>query len=118
RIFILTKHDSNSSIEKLNINTVGLYFANQGDNSLRLTIEGTQLIGPLATKNVIEIRKEEVQPWMRGESLNKTIQETEFVIIKYGKDYLGSGRKSNDTIANFIPKSRRIKSYREAEMLD
>ncbi len=117
RIFIVSPDIEKIDFKKLRINNLGLYFANHSDNSLRLTIEGSQIIGPLATKNVIEISKEEVTEWMRGEPLNKTITQTEFVIIKHENDYLGCGRKSGETIANFLPKSRRIKSYKTPELM-
>lgn len=118
RIFIISPEIESLDLKKIRINNLGLYFANHSDNSLRLTIEGSQLIGPIATQNVIEINEEELKEWMRGEILNKKITTNEFVIIKHEKDYYGSGRRSGETIANFLPKSRRIKSYKTPELLN
>ncbi len=118
RIFIISKTFNEEQLKTLRIQNVGLYFANYEEKQLRLTIEGSQLIGPHATANVVTITDAELVEWMRGESLAKTITEKGFVIIKHNEDYYGCGRKSGEGLANFIPKSRRIKSYRTPEIYE
>lgn len=118
RIYIVSKSFDEEQLKHLRIQNVGLYFANFEEKQLRLTIEGSQLIGPEATTNVVDITEKELVEWMRGETLQKTITDKGFVIIRCGNDYYGCGRKSGEGMANFIPKSRRIKSYRTPEIYE
>jgi NOL1/NOP2/fmu family ribosome biogenesis protein len=92
------------------INSIGLYIANMKGTQIRLTIEGAQLIGPVATKNIVEISAQEAQVWIRGNDLPKQGSWTGFVIIKQGSDYLGCGHFKEGVIANYVPKTRRIHS--------
>ena len=57
RIFIVNKEIKNIELEKLRINSVGMYFCGL-ENGIRLSIEGSQIIGQKAAKNVVEISEE------------------------------------------------------------
>ncbi|MEA3430498.1 MAG: hypothetical protein U9R08_04455, partial [Nanoarchaeota archaeon] len=75
---------------------------------IRLSIEGSQLVGPKAQKNIAKINNEQAQKWIRGEDI-KIKQEFEgFVIIKHETNYIGSGKFKEGTILNFVPKVRRL----------
>jgi len=108
KLFIISKDIKKINLEKLRINNLGLYIAKL-DRDLRLTIEGSQLLGKLAKKNVYEINDEQANSWMSGKEINCEKEFKGFVIIKNKDDYLGSGRYSNGKIINFIPKERWIK---------
>ena len=108
KIFIISKDIKKINLGKLRINNLGLYIARL-DKDLRLTIEGTQLFGKYAKKNVYEINDEDVHSWMSGKEINCEKEFKGFVIIKNEDNYLGSGRYSNGKIINFIPKERWIK---------
>ncbi|MEK6941228.1 MAG: hypothetical protein AABW49_05015 [Nanoarchaeota archaeon] len=110
-IFIVSKAWDTVNIKDIRVNNIGLYFANVKTNAIRLTIEGSQLLGPMIKKNIVDVSKDEISDWIRGESLNKKISSNCFVVIRNNNDYFGCGRKHDDMIANFIPKSRKIKSY-------
>jgi NOL1/NOP2/fmu family ribosome biogenesis protein len=111
RIFMVNDEIKNIDLEKLRINSIGLYFC-EIDKDIRLTIEGSQLIGPKATKNILEISDEQVKQWLRGEDLDlDSIQELSgFVILKNGSDFLGTGKFKENKILNYLGKSRRISS--------
>ena len=111
--------------QNLRVERVGTYFGEQTDSGLRLTIEGSALIGLLATKNVIEITNDELKEWWAGKNIVKELDtkkeevtEEGYLIVSYRNpktkklDFLGSGRyKSiNGTwqILNYVPKIRRI----------
>ena len=99
-------------LEKLNINSLGVYIAEIKNGEVRLSIEGSQLIGPHSKKNVVELGDEEAALWMTGEDIGipKAAGEAEgFVMLRHGKDFLGSGKIKNGAILNFVPKARRIK---------
>ena len=108
RIFITNRDFARLQTEKLRINSVGLYFGELTHNELRLTIEGSQLIGPGAEKNVVELTEEEEYEWLRGSDLKKKAPKG-FVILKHKTHYLGCGKAKNGNILNFVPKTRRIK---------
>jgi len=61
KIYIVNKDISKVDLGKLRINTIGLYFAEVKDNNIRLSIEGSQIIGPKAKKNVLELNEKEVK---------------------------------------------------------
>jgi NOL1/NOP2/fmu family ribosome biogenesis protein len=88
---------------------VGLYIAKEQPDGIRLSIEGSQLIGNQATKNVFEANQEQANQWMLGQEIQVEIKEKGFVIIKFKEDYLGTGKASQGRITNFVPKARRLK---------
>lgn len=114
RIYVFTRDLANIDVSKLRIDTMGLYFGTVYDGQLRLTIEGTQIIGPHCTKNIIDVNKKEMQTWLQGEKLQVsqlaqhpgTVEG--FVILRYNSDYLGCGKIGGDLILNYIPKTRYI----------
>jgi NOL1/NOP2/fmu family ribosome biogenesis protein len=110
KIYIVNREIDKIDFKKLRIDAIGLYFAFIKDNKLRLSIEGSQLIGPKAKNNVYELNDKEVKEWMLGEDLITKATSEEFVIIKHKKDFLGTGKIKQGKILNFIPKGRRLKT--------
>jgi NOL1/NOP2/fmu family ribosome biogenesis protein len=97
------------------IERVGLYFAKifqdkQGKEHIRLSIEGSQILGNQITENIFELDDELAQKWMQGEELNIKTGKKGFLLMKHKNDFLGTGKASEEKIGNFIPKSRRLKS--------
>ncbi len=107
KIFLLSNDFKNFDHSNLNINSLGLYFANVKDKDIRLSIEGSQLIGNNAKKNIVEINEEELRNWLRGEDLEDKKGEG-FVLIKNKNDFYGSGKISKGKIFNFVPRERRM----------
>ena len=108
KIYLVNKDISKVDLGKLRINTIGLYFAEAKDNNVRLSIEGSQIIGPKAKKNILELNEKEVKEWMRGNDLEMEVDFSGFLIIKYNNDYLGCGKLRNGKLLNFIGKASRI----------
>lgn len=106
-IFVITRDVDGVDISQLRVNSAGLYIGEFRHGEMRLSIEGTQLFGKQATKNVVEINEEEKDAWIRGENLERE-GEAAFVIVKYKNDFLGCGRRKEGVLMNFVPKSRRI----------
>ena len=107
RIYLISKDVSKINYEELRMQVVGNYFGELMKNGeLRLSIEGSQLIGPEATKNVIEI--DDVKGWLFGNDIKTERQEEGFLIVKNNGDFMGTGKIKNKEILNFIPKTRRI----------
>lgn len=111
RIFIISKDISKIDTSKIRINSAGMYFCEIDYKGIRLSIEGSQIIGPKAAKNVVELNGEETKNWLKGEDIEKECSDCRgFVILKNKNDFLGSGKYSNNRILNYVSKTRRINS--------
>ena len=108
KIYAITRDVGEIDLKKLRINSIGLYIAEVKNDQLRLSIEGAQLIGPSATKNVCEINTEQLKKWFKGEDIEVEKEYSGFAILKHGNDYVGSGKYKEGYILNFVPKARRL----------
>ncbi len=97
------------------IEGVGLYFAKEQPDGIRLSIEGTQLLRDQITKNVFELNEKQAEEWMLGQELNVQTEKKGFFIMKFKDDFLGCGKASENRITNFVPKPRRLK-YKEIKI--
>ncbi len=113
KIFLFAGNLEEDKIMKMQklipIERIGIYLAKEFEREYRLSIEGTQILKDQITKNVIELNEEQKETWMMGHELLMKTDKKGFVIIKYKEDMLGTGKASEEKIANFIPKSRRLK---------
>ncbi len=111
KIYIVNKDFAKIDISKLKIDKIGLYFCTVvNKNEIRLSIEGSQIVGPYATKNIIELSRSEMKEWLQGVNIEKDVREIGgFAIIKYDSDFMGTGKVKEGKILNYIPKARRIK---------
>ena len=111
RVFIINKDISKIDFSKLRINSIGMYFCDL-ENEIRLSIEGSQIIGPKAAKNIAEINESQVKQWLKGEDLEIEGKSnySGFVIIKRNTDFLGTGKYKSGKVLNYVSKSRRISS--------
>jgi len=112
----LRAYSGNLSIKELNIldanlriETLGLYFAKEQPEGIRLTLDGLQLLKNQITKNILELTDKQTEEWLKGNDL--LIQsEKNFKILKYGNEFIGCGKSTGEKITNFVPKERRIKN--------
>lgn len=108
RVFIVNRDISRLELKRLRVDRYGLYFGELRKGELRLSLEGAGLVAPLARKNLVELNKEEVRKYFRGEDLEKDLgEENRFVLLKYQKDFLGCARYKEKKILNFLPKIHR-----------
>ena len=105
KIFLLNNGISKLELDKLRVNSLGVYFG-VFENNFRLSIEGSQLIGNKAGKNIVEL--EDPTKWLEGNDINVE-EENGLKIVKSGKDYLGTGQLKDGILINYIPKERRTK---------
>ena len=108
KIYLINKDIANIDTGKIRINSLGLYFAESKTHDIRLSIEGSQIIGQKATKNIIELDQAQARNWIKGNDLEMNSEVHGFAIMKHGKDFLGCGRVSGDKVLNFVPKARRL----------
>ncbi|MBW2982093.1 hypothetical protein KY343_04390 [Candidatus Woesearchaeota archaeon] len=109
KIFIINKEFAEIDLTKLRINNMGLYIAQKMVDGLRLSIEGSQIIGPKAKNNILELDDKQTKQWLQGYDIEIKTELKNYVILKHNKDFLGTGKIKENKILNYIPKSRRLK---------
>ena len=109
KIYLVNKNIGEIDIEKLRIDAIGLYFGELNHGELRLSIEGSQIIGKKASKNIVELDKKESELWSMGNDLDKEVDVSGFVILKHKKDFIGCGKYKEGKIFNYVPKERRLR---------
>lgn len=121
-IFIKNNHDKlyiiNNSLKdfdfsNLRVNSLGMYFGKIEKNGIRLSIEGSQLVGGLAKQNVLELNNVQLKEWVKGNEIQIESDVKGFVIIKNNNDYFGSGLLKNGILLNYFPKTRRMKNVND-----
>jgi len=111
KLYIANPDINKTDFSKMKIDSIGLYFCTVSEDSVRLSIEGSQIIGPEAKKNVIDISDDELREWFRGQDIVREVTGcTGAVILRHGKDFVGCGKVTAKGILNFVPKPRRILS--------
>ena len=108
RVFIVSRDISKIDFSKLRLNSAGMYFCELDNKGIRLSIEGTQIIGMKATKNIIELDEGETRKWFKGEDLEKECNGCSgFLILKNKNDFIGAGKYTKGKILNYVSKTRR-----------
>ncbi|RMF55659.1 hypothetical protein D6745_01535 [Candidatus Woesearchaeota archaeon] len=109
RLYVVNKEVLKFDMEKLRVDALGLYLGELTNNEIRLSIEGSQIFGKEATKNVVELDEKQKILWMKGYSIPLEQDTQSFQIVKSGNDFLGCGKIRNNNLTNFVPKTRIIK---------
>jgi NOL1/NOP2/fmu family ribosome biogenesis protein len=122
KIFLVTRQLGALDWQRLRISSVGCYIAELRDERdaggnlvkgrIRLSIEGSQRIGPLATKNVVDLEGDEAMLWLKGDDMELGARAQAltggFAIVRCGKDFIGSGPLKETLLLNHVPKARRL----------
>ncbi|ASI98746.1 methyltransferase RsmF C-terminal domain-like protein [Thermococcus celer] len=88
----------------------GVYFGRVESDGIRLSIEGSFLVGPHATKNVVELDDERAKMYLAGESVEITERELHgWVIVRWRDYFLGSAKAKDGRLINYVPKDRRLR---------
>ncbi len=113
KVYIINSKLNQLELGNLKIKSIGLYFAEVRDSLIRLSVEGSQLIGPNATKGVLELNESQIKQYIKGYDIEseefKNLSDS-FYIIKYKSDFFGCGKISNKKLFNYLPKTRRVSS--------
>lgn len=111
KIFIVNKKIREIDLSNLKINSIGYNFGQIHRGEIRLSVEGSQLVGPRAKKNVCEVSREQMLKWLRGEDIDVGGNHSGFVIIKHEKDFFASGKFKQGKVLNYLSKSRWVAGY-------
>lgn len=107
-IFITSRDIERIPIDRLRVNSIGLYLGELRHGELRLSIEGSQIIGRDARRNVFELDDSQKFSWIKGDDIDTGSEGKGFVLIKYKDDFLGCGKIKDGRVINYYPKSRRV----------
>jgi len=92
----------------IKIENIGLYFAKQEKDGIKLTLDSLTLFKTQITKNIIELTENQKNSWLEGKDLDiKT--NSGYKILKFNNEFIGCGKSDKTRICNSIPKERRIK---------
>jgi len=108
KVYLISKDIKNINLKSMRVNGLGLYFLNIS-RGLRLSIEGSQIVGKGATKNIYEVTDKDLKDWLKGYDLDCD-DIYGYRLIKNKNDFYGIGFAKENKIKNFIPKYRRIKN--------
>lgn len=109
RVFLISRDISKIDTSKLRLNSAGMYFCEIDAKGIRLSIEGSQIVGLAATRNIVELNQEEARQWFKGDDLSKECKDCDgFIILRYKGDFLGNGRYVKGKILNYLGKTRRV----------
>ncbi len=108
KIYVVSKDIAKLDLSLYRIIQVGMYFGELKNEQLRVTIEGSQVLGKTATKNVIALSADQMKAWLRGEDLELEADVEGFALVKQGTDFIGSGKYKDGKLLNFVPKARRL----------
>lgn len=114
RLYTISKNLSQLDIEYFRTDSIGLYFGEVYKNSVRLSIEGAQIVGRHATKNILLLEYKQMLEWIKGNDIDAIDCGDDFVIVKYKNektnqyDILGCGKYKQGKLMNYVSKSRRL----------
>ncbi len=116
-IWLSSKNIFKLDLKKFNISSLGMYLG-RFDKNIKLGVEGSQLVGEKAKKNVCEV--EDVWNFIRGFKIKPTkkikCDENQYVIVKYEDNIIGSAKLKNNQLESILPKNRKIKSLTKKKM--
>lgn len=110
KLFISTKTEKKSKLHIPRTERIGLYFGTiNKDDTIRLSLEGTQIIAKSATKNILELNHDQAENWLKGYDFDLDVKKDGYYLLKYKQDFLGCGLIRKNQLYNFLPKTRRLK---------
>jgi len=111
RVWVLKDEFFEFPLEKLNVEVMGFYLCYFDFKILRLSFNGSQIVGKSATKNVLDISVKEAEELIRGFDIDKvTNMEAEYLILRTPVGIIGVGKNHKTKILCQINKNRRIRN--------
>ncbi|MBN1275507.1 hypothetical protein JXA12_04425 [Candidatus Woesearchaeota archaeon] len=116
KVYVVNRDVERVDYESLRIDSIGLYLGAWQADGFRLSMEGSQLLAPIASRNVVEVDGGQRRSWLKGEDLPWQGSGNEFVIVRHGGDVLGCGKVRQPRVGkdegvvllNYVPKARRL----------
>ncbi|MDD4352823.1 MAG: hypothetical protein PHN56_00035 [Candidatus Nanoarchaeia archaeon] len=111
KVWILKEEFFNLPLEKFNVETMGFYLCHFEHNIFRLSIQGAQIVGETATKNILDISLKDAWELLRGFDIDKeTNLEATYIILRTEAGIIGVGKNHKTKILCQIKKNRRVRN--------
>ena len=114
RIFLVNKDLAKVDLKNLRVDRIGLYFGELKVNHLRLSKEGSSLLvreareNKKVVKNLVNLSKEELKKYFKGEDLIRDLgEESKQIILAYEEEIIGCASYKEGKIINYLPKIHR-----------
>jgi len=108
KVYIINEDMKEADLSSVRVNSMGLYFCELNHGNVRLSMEGSFIVGKEATKNVLVVDDVIAKHWLLGQDIPCETAFEGFVIIKHNDDFLGCGKYKEGMIFNYVPKQRRV----------
>lgn len=99
-------------IDRINEVFAGLYLCEVLDETVRFSIEGSQIIGPAAKERVITLERDEWHRWLERLDIDDERFDGHeggfFLVRNAAGDFFGSGLVKESVLRNWIPKGRAV----------
>lgn len=100
---------SGSSEPRLPFAWIGVHFGFLDDGVFAPSIEGAQLLGEGAVKNVVEVGVECARKYFRGEDITLPAEAEGIVLLKTEGKIIAPAQAKDNKLKNILPKSRHSK---------
>ncbi|MBN2458207.1 hypothetical protein JXB31_03700 [Candidatus Woesearchaeota archaeon] len=108
KVYIINPDLSRLDDRCFRTDSVGLYLGTKTPEGVRLSIEGSQIIGRDAKRNIIDVKSADAKRWLYGENISTDEQDScGFVIVRCKCDIIGCGKIKDGHVLNYVPKARR-----------
>jgi len=112
RIYAITRDITRIDAKALHPDSLGLYIG-AWEETLRLSLEGSQLVGPHAKHHILELQDAELTEYVKGNPFDLSPEHGDLdngvYLVKHGNDFFGCCKISSGKLYNFLPKARRVK---------
>jgi NOL1/NOP2/fmu family ribosome biogenesis protein len=112
KVHVLPQDIGRIDYARLRVDALGLYFCSW-DETIRLSIEGSQLVGPFAAHHILDLNKSQVEEYLKGNQFDLASDqqglENGVYLVRHQGDFFGCCKLSDGRLFNFVAKARRIK---------
>ena len=114
KVWVLKEEFFDLPLERFNVETMGFYLCHFEHDIFRLSIQGAQIVGKKASKNILDISLKEAWELIRGFDIDKeTGLEATYIILKSPVGIIGVGKNHKTKVLCQIKKNRRIRNLNQ-----
>ncbi|MGB9598716.1 MAG: NIP7 pre-PUA domain-containing protein [Minisyncoccales bacterium] len=117
KIFLFSKdiEKIKEEILKIKIFSFGLFFGQFKKNKILLSLEGAQMVGKKAKKNVVLLNENSLRNFLLGfnvlDAKEFRCEPDAFLLLKYRGEIVGLGQKKKNYIENLTLKTKRLSHF-------
>lgn len=111
-LFRVSRDLERVDIDKIDEVFAGLYLCEVLDETVRFSVEGSQLLGPRAQHRVITLEPDEWFTWLERHDIAAdrfADMDDGFYLVRNARgDFFGSGLMKDSTLKSWVPKGRAV----------